>query len=162
MARSDLTDLLNSPDKGVTRTSNTPNGKLAELFRLIVSDMNIGLEQWGALMRSYVADPENGIAPNRKEQTSARGNLTAAFIKDSMTWKVLCKALRFFQVWKIDIAIRAYHRNGNITLHSTSMMLGAEVNTDDEHDDDDSPEDQTDRQPTHQTEFDFGKEGHDE
>jgi hypothetical protein len=161
MARSELTELLNSPTKGVDRTANTPNGTIAKLFRLMMSDTNVGLAEWGALMRDYVSDPVNGIPSNRRDQTSARGNLTAAFIKDSMTFKVFAKALRFFKVRKIDIAIRAYHLDGKITLHSTEMPIYAMPHTD-EHDDDDDDFEPRRRYDPNQTEFDFGKEDDDE
>lgn len=122
MARNDLFKLLNSVDKGVGRTFGA-NGTLSRLFRQILRDRRIGPEKFGSLMHDYLSDPRNRVAPNRKDRTSARGNLGMALAQPQMTWKVFCKGLRFLKVVKIDIAIRAYYANGQEVIHSTSMVL---------------------------------------
>lgn len=122
MAGKDLFKLLTSPDKGVSRTFGSKS-LLSRLFRQLMKDLNVGPERFGALMRDYINDPRNHIPRNRKDMTSARGNLGAALSKPQMTWKVFCKGLAFLKIWKIDIAIRVYHSNGKKTDHYTSMTL---------------------------------------
>lgn len=122
MASNDLFRLLNSPDKGVGRTFGT-NGTLSRLFRQILRDRRIGPEKFGSLMYDYLNDPSNRIANNRKDRTSARGNLGMALTQDKMTWKVFCRGLKFLKIVKIDIAIRAHYANGQEEIHQTSMVL---------------------------------------
>lgn len=122
MSSKNLFKLLDSTDKGVDRTYGA-NGLLSKLFRLFLRDMNIGPSRFGRLMREYINDPRNHVPRNRKDMMSVRGNLGAALSKPQMTWKVFCKGLRFLQIVKIEIAIRAYHSNGEQSDHYTSMML---------------------------------------
>lgn len=122
MANKKLSKMLNSPDKGVGRTQGR-NGTLSRLFRSILKKRKVGPEKFGALMADYLRDPRNHVADNRKEMTSARGNLGMALAQDQMTWKVFCKGLKFLKVVKIDIAIRAYYSNGQQEIHETSMVL---------------------------------------
>lgn len=122
MARNDLFKILNSADKGVSRTFGS-NGTLSRLFRQMLRDRKIGPEKFGALMHDYLDDPRNRVSNNRKDRTSARGNLGMALAQPKMTWKVFCKGLRFLKVVKIDIAIRAYYANGQEEIHQTSMVL---------------------------------------
>ena len=53
-----------------------------------------------------------------------RGNLTKEFSRPQMTWKVFCKGLRFLQIVKIELVVKAYHENGKTSLHSTHVDLG--------------------------------------
>ena len=126
MARNDLFNLLNSVDKGVGRTYGA-NGTLSRLFRQILRDRKVGPEKFGALMHDYLDDPRNRVSNNRKDRTSARGNLGMALAQPKMTWKVFCKGLRFLKVVKIDIAIRAYYANGQEEIHQTSMVLAEQT-----------------------------------
>ena len=122
MASNDLFRLLTSKDKGVGQTFG-PNGTLSRLFRQILRDRKIGPEKFGSLMHDYLNDPSNRIPNNRKDRTSARGNLGMALTQDKMTFKVLCKGFKFLKIWKVDIAIRAYYTNGQEEIHETSMVL---------------------------------------
>ncbi len=122
MARNDLFKLLNAVDKGVGRTYG-PNGALSRLFRQILLNRNIGPEKFGSLMYDYLKDPRNHIPSNRKDMTSARGNLGMALAQPSMTWKVLCKGFKFLKIVKIDISIRAHYANGHQEIHRTSVTL---------------------------------------
>jgi hypothetical protein len=122
MASKKLFNLLRTPDKGVGRTYG-PNGTLSRLFRQMLKDRNVGPERFGQLMADYLLNPRNRIPKNRKDMTSARGNLGMALSQKEMTWKVFCKGLAFFKIIKIDIAIRAYYANGQESIHSTTMVL---------------------------------------
>lgn len=121
-----MNKILMSPDKDVTKTSGA-NGVLSRLFRQMVLDLGIGPSQFGSLLQDYILDARHGVPNNRKDQTSQRGNLTKEFSRPQMTWKVFCKALRFLQVLKIDIIIKAHHENGMTTIHSTAVDFGRRI-----------------------------------
>ena len=131
MSKNPISKILSSPDKEVGKTSG-PNGMLSRLFRCILQDLNIGPYHWNSLMADYLKDPRNGVPNTRKDHTSMRGNITKEFSRPQMTWKVFCKAMRFFQFVRIDICITAYHkRGGKTTLHSTTVDFGSKDMIDD-------------------------------
>jgi hypothetical protein len=123
MARNPFQRILHSEDKGVSKTSGA-NGVLSRLWRQMLLDLNIGPARYGDLMRDFVTDIRNGIAPTRKDQTSARGNITKEFARPQMTWKVFMKALRFLQVTKVEFAIKCHYANGRTTTHGTTVDFG--------------------------------------
>jgi hypothetical protein len=124
MARNQLARILHSEDKGVSKTSGA-NGVLSRLWRQMLLDLNIGPARYGDLMRDFVTDIRNGIAPTRKDQTSARGNITKEFARPQMTWKVFMKALRFLQVVKVEFAIKCHYASGRTTTHGTTVDFGS-------------------------------------
>lgn len=118
-----IQQILQAPDKYISRTRGA-NGILTRLWIQILSDRGVTLPRWGSLMADYISDARNGIPNNKKDQTSMRGNLTKEFTREQMTWKVFCKGLRFLQVLKIELVIKAYHANGETSLHSTVVDFG--------------------------------------
>ena len=124
MAKSKLIRLLNDPEKGMHETYGT-NGILAHLFRRMLRDLNVSPMRWGNLMYDFITDPRNGVPDNKKDQTSYRGNFVKEFERRQMTWKVFCKAMRFLQLMRIELVIRAHHKGGRVTEHSTFVNFGA-------------------------------------
>jgi hypothetical protein len=124
MAKNKLVRLLNDPTKGMYETYGI-NGILAHLFRRMLHDLNVNTLRWGSLMYDFITDPRNGVPDNKKDQTSMRGNFVKEFERRQMTWKVFCKAMRFLQMVRIQLIIRAHHRNGEVTEHSTFVNFGA-------------------------------------
>jgi hypothetical protein len=122
MARHDILKMLKEKDKGVGKTFGM-NGTLSRLFRQMLLDLEIGPERFGSLMTDYLRDPKHRISKNRKDITSARGNLGMALAQPSMTFKVFCKGLKFLKIVKIEIGIRAYYSSGRESFHHTSMTL---------------------------------------
>jgi hypothetical protein len=123
MAKNKLTKILTAPDKDIKKTFGA-NGVLSRLFRQMLLDLNIGPSRFGSLLQEYILDPRNGVPNNKKDQTSMRGNLTKEFSRPQMTWKVFCKALRFLQIKKIEFVIKAHHRIGKSTIHSSVVDFG--------------------------------------
>jgi hypothetical protein len=122
MARHDILKMLREHDKGVGKTFGM-NGTLSRLFRQMLQDLQIGPERFGQLMTDYLRHPRNRISKNRKDITSARGNLGMALAQKTMTWKVFCKGLKFLKIVRIEIGIRAFYESGATTFHQTSMTL---------------------------------------
>ncbi len=100
---------------------------LSSMFRSIIFDLNIGNNRFNFLMESFLNDRRNAIPQNNKDRASARGNFRKEFLKESMSWKVFCKGLRFLQVVKFELVIRLHHPNGTTTEHSKSVNLGDPV-----------------------------------
>ena len=113
--------LLNSKSN---KTSGTASTILFTLFWKIVLSINGGnTDRWNRNMKAFLEDPLNGIPNNERERSSARGNITKEFSRNTMSWKVFCKGIRFLQINKFELVIKAHHPNGVISEHSTMVHL---------------------------------------
>lgn len=121
-ARNRLATILEDPTKGTVEISGT-TGVLSRLFREMLGDLNISIMVWSTLMNDYLNDRRHKIPRNRHDMASVQGNLTKELIRDKMTWKVFCKGLRFLQVVRFQISIKAYRANGSSTIHSINVNL---------------------------------------
>lgn len=102
-----------------------PNGVLSRLWRNMLDDLGINKSgKFDQLLNAYLRDGRNGIPNNRKDITSARGNLVKELTKTQMTWKVFMKAMKFLQLTEIELTITATHANGRKTVHGTKIELG--------------------------------------
>jgi hypothetical protein len=126
MARNQLMRILSRSDKGASRAHGV-GGVLSRLWSQILKDRDVNIARWNDYMHSFVTDPRNGIAPTRKDQTSARGNLTKEFSRPQMTWKVFMKALRFLKALKVEIAIKIHYPGGFTSTHGTEVNFGTPV-----------------------------------
>ena len=86
-------------------------------------DHTVSSGKYEQLMVNFVNDPKNCIPENKKEQTSARGNLQKELLKNGMSWKVFVKSLRFLDLVGFDIQITAHHRNGKKSIHTEHMNI---------------------------------------
>lgn len=101
-----------------------PRGILAALFRRILSQIGMNGMRWSALMNDYLRDPQNGIPDNSRDQTSSRGNLMKELAKDTMTWLVFLKALRFLQAIEVEFIVRIRWKvTKRVTEHSATLDL---------------------------------------
>lgn len=100
-------------------------GVLARLFNLICleysSGAGIGQLQWNKLLTSYIE--RFGAMYAAKDITSIRGNLKKEFRKGSMTWKVLCKGLRFLKVTNFVVTFRGIREDGHEYESSIEVMF---------------------------------------
>lgn len=80
--------------------------------------------KYDSLMNAFVHDKRNCIANNRKDQSSARGNLQKEIFKADMSWKVFTKGLRFLGVRSFELTITLHHQNGRSSIHTESVNLG--------------------------------------
>lgn len=118
-------------------TSGSVDAILASLFRNIFNSLGIGdnptvgednkmsTSRWNQLIDSYLRDPVNAVKQNRVDLSSGRGNLTKEIFKEVMTFRTFCKCLRFAKIFRFDICIRAYHKNGMVTEHIKKVDLGS-------------------------------------
>lgn len=102
------------------------NGVLSRLFLTILNDLGIRWLLLDKLLDSYIRDTRNGIPNNRKDMTTAKGNLVAFITSPQMTWKTFTKTLRILRFTKVTLSITAEHMSGKKTVHSTVIELGNE------------------------------------
>lgn len=111
-------------DKEVAKeiASGGADSILAILFRdiLTVCRLDHGKLSW--LMERFLSDRRNGIPQNVKDRASARGNIRKEIFGESISWKVLFKALRFINVSKFQVTLTLYHDNGKTTTHGTKII----------------------------------------
>lgn len=94
-------------------------------YRLSVTAEGYIEHFWKRLMDDYIKDPSNGVAQNSKDQSSARGNFTKAFIDANMTWKTFKQGLKFLGVKNAKFEIQLDWGNNNITVHNINILLAA-------------------------------------
>lgn len=130
--KKNLSKIIAAKDKEINKTAGA-GGVLSRLWRQMLIDMGIGPVHYDMLLQRYVTDPRNGIPNNRKDQTSARGNIVKELAKPHMTWKVFCKGLRYLAIVRFELIIKAYHYDGRTSTHKTSVGLGAVQEIKEEH-----------------------------
>lgn len=107
---------------------STSSSVLSRIFRNMTVDLGLSaLSAWDRLMNQYINDARNCVPRNKKDQSSARGNLQKELLKPEMTWKVFLKGIRFLGIISFEINIIAKHANGKQTIHSHSVNLGTPV-----------------------------------
>ncbi|MBB5409285.1 hypothetical protein HDG34_003226 [Paraburkholderia sp. HC6.4b] len=124
MASQQLGHILKSSDKDVHRTAG-PNGILANLYRKMLVELNVGPGRFSDFLREYVTDPRHGIAQTQKDLTTARGNLMKELSRSGMTFKVFLKGMRFLQVRKFDFCVRCHYYTGSPSIHQALIDFGS-------------------------------------
>lgn len=105
---------------------------LAILFQRILFDLKIRENQFHRLMESFLMDPRNARLGDVKDRSRARGNLKKELFKNTMTWRVFVKAMRFLNIPKFELVIRLQHRNNTITEHTILVGLDTVELTDED------------------------------
>lgn len=118
---------------------------LTNAFRSILQDLDVNPYLYNSLMEQYLhkevsilekkrrdrearrkpngdEKPLNHAELNRRDRTTTRGNLNKEFGRDTMTWKVFCKALAFLQVRRFRLILVVERSNGMVTEHTTPMV----------------------------------------
>lgn len=108
----DVNDLVAPPIK----TGNAES-VLASLFRSIMIDLNITVFKFNDLLNQFIVDPSKATKGMEKDPSSAKGNIKRELLAEVISWKVFCKGIRFLNIWKFEIRIKAYHESGEVTEH---------------------------------------------
>jgi len=74
-------------------------------------------------MDKYLTNPKNGIPMNREARSQTKANRLREFERRHVTWKVLCKALRFFDFKEVIFVIKATHKDDKITEHVAKIKF---------------------------------------
>jgi hypothetical protein len=104
-------------------TGSTSTILFALFWKIVFSVTGGNTDRWNRNMRAFLEDPLNGVPNNDRERSSARGNINKEFSRNTMSWKVFCKGIRFLQISKFELVIKAHHPNGVVSEHSTMVHL---------------------------------------
>lgn len=115
--------ILASPDKGVSATRGI-GGILARLWRQILDDVNMKPNRFEVLLSDFITNAKRGIPEHRVSRHFTRGNLRRELEKDTMTFKVFMKGMKFLKIVKINFTVELQHQSGRKTLHQTTIDLG--------------------------------------
>jgi hypothetical protein len=101
---------------------------LAKIFaRLVIESGSDMPDKWARLMHDYIYDRRNAIPLNRKDQSSARGNLTKELTKDQMSFNVFFKGMRFLDFESCEIIINAKNRKGKVFSVKEEIGFGDRI-----------------------------------
>jgi len=93
---------------------------LSSIFRDILLDFQIDIARFQALLERFVI-LENKVT-NSSEISTARSSLARELLKNTMTWKVFMKALRFFRAERVMMVFRLFR--GDETESTHVMRIG--------------------------------------
>lgn len=112
--------LINMPDKGLNQTSG-PLSILAAGVRGFMMLYNMNLFTWNRLMIDFQNDIRNNFPTTPKEITSMRGNLQKEISKERISLKVFLKAMRLFQVRRLEIRFTFHVRGKAPMVHESHV-----------------------------------------
>ncbi len=112
-----------------------PQGILADLWVQILRDSGMKNHIWDQNMRTYIESESDkaGGEMNRVTKTSIRGNLTKAFTRHYMTWKVFFKGLKWLRWRRFRIIIIGERADKSIAYHESRVVNLIDIDDDDEH-----------------------------
>lgn len=132
--------LVTRPDISTVGVGGILGGIFADIYQdiLISSSKNNPIQLWAYYMDKYVKNPANEVEQDKKSLSSARGNINKELHKQSMTWRVFCKGLRFFQIFNFKITIEFKRKDtGESYIYSRDIDLVSDYNVKEEDDEDD-------------------------
>ena len=110
---------LFSPIEGVMQADDV----LAKLFRIICLDLGILPETWLLLMERYLDNPRNGVGKSIKARSTEKNNLKRALESDTMTFKVLQKAIKFLGEYETTFIVELKNpRTGEIIKNHIRLL----------------------------------------
>lgn len=87
---------------------------------------NAMLQKWSMLMNKWVSDPKNVLDMNRKDRSSARGNLQKEFKRPRWSWKVFMKGMSFLEGVKLELNPVLTLKDGRRYSVSSEIVLDPE------------------------------------
>jgi len=116
-------DSKKTPEKLRPISSGGPDAILAALYRKILLELGINNTKFNLLMEKYLNDHRNMVPQNSFDRSSTRGNLKKELLKLTMSWKAICKGIRFLHVYKFEVRLTLYHQNKQVTSHAIMANL---------------------------------------
>jgi len=113
------------PEAWISETRGI-GGILARLWRQINLDLGIGGNKFEILLTDFIAAAKRGIPAHRVSRHFTRGNLRRELEKNTMTFKVFVKGLRFLKITKLRLVVELTHASGRKTVHQTEVDLGGQ------------------------------------
>ena len=119
MSNKDLQEMLSSPDKHVSETTNA----LARLFRTILKDHNVGYDQFSKSITGYLNREQTSAPRSKKDQSREKGNLVKELSGSSFTFKNFTKGLRVLNPVTAELHLTLKWRRGQVSTHSIVMNI---------------------------------------
>lgn len=121
-----VTGILNSPTKKKEECTNV----LSWLFRSLLEAAQVSPIRWSTNMERYLKDPRNRISRSSKDASTARGNLMKELTRNSFTWKIFEKGIRFLGPKSVKLVLEVSWANGTETRHEIPITVTppAEIN----------------------------------
>lgn len=116
---SDIAEILLDPQKKIDEV----RGVLPMLFRRIMTDLNVTNEQFNLLMFKYMMDPTNGFSRDNKRRSYERSNLIKEMRRETMSFKVFLKCVKFLGPKSADFSVKLHWFSGNISEHLISFEV---------------------------------------
>lgn len=116
MSNQNLKVIVSSHDKKVDEAHNA----LARLFRIVLRDLDIDLEQMHTLINRYVKRENAKVAdPNLK--SSLKTNLIAALSNKHISFKFFEKFAKILDPDSVTFSVTFHWKNGTSSTHSVDM-----------------------------------------
>ena len=119
MSNKDLQEILSSPDKNITETTNP----LARLFRLVLSHHNVGYDQFDRSITNYLNREQQAASRSKKEQSREKGNLVKELVGNSFTFKNFTKGLRVLNPVSAELTLTLKWKRNQETVHTIIMKI---------------------------------------
>lgn len=115
--------VLSAEDKRLGQVQKSANGLLAAALRKVFYDLGYSPSAWDQTIDDYLTSQKG--EQNRFDRANTRSALNSELFEDSITFKVLIKALKVLQMDKVEIEIRGIkYRQG------VQSMVSAVLNPD--------------------------------
>jgi hypothetical protein len=117
----ELRNVMESPDKRYQET----NHALAKLWRLLMMDVHLRIEEWDKLTTRYYRSPYSRVKKNVTDIASDKNNFYRSIGARSMTWKNFFKAVCILSPVTIEFTIKCIWLNGKMaeaTFHTKNPM----------------------------------------
>jgi hypothetical protein len=118
--------LLALPDKGISQTRGI-GGILARLWRETWQGLNMSPSRFESLLTDYITSANKKLPDDRVTLHLTRGNMRRELEKDTMTFKVFIKAMKFLKVQCLKVIVVLEHATGRKTSHQLDIDLKVSV-----------------------------------
>lgn len=106
-----------------TKDTQNARGLLARLYRQILLERGVTVEVAHRLMTAWVNDPKNRVPKTTRGASSERGNLIKELSRETMSWKVFVKGMKFLRVPRITFIVRCHNTEKTYTEHGISVKF---------------------------------------
>jgi hypothetical protein len=108
----------------VSQSSADVGSILSALITKVFYNLEITPNRFKFYLDKYISDPVNGIPQNRKDMSSARGNIIKEINKVAITWLIFTRALKIIKATRFTLTLTVHHSDLHTSNHSIEVDLG--------------------------------------
>ena len=116
---SKLDEKMRLPDRGASQGKNT----LAILFSRVMAKINLKPEKIEENNRIFVKNPLNQVPDDSGKRSSAAGNIRKEIEKDTMTWRVFEKLIRWSRPKSAKVFVVIDWKDGTQTVDNVNIRI---------------------------------------